>query len=78
MFDKDLFFSLCEKYNVELSDSMDKPMIKGTNGIHPIANEDVKRVFTPCQTYFDYSDSKTKTNIVSTTYYIQDDFAIAC
>lgn len=28
MFDKSLFFALCEKYNVELSDSAEKPMIK--------------------------------------------------
>ena len=28
MFDKELFLSLCKKYNVELSDSATCPMIK--------------------------------------------------
>lgn len=28
MFNKDLFFSLCEKYDVELSKTINKPMIK--------------------------------------------------
>ena len=34
MFDKNLFFALCEKYNVELSDSAKKPMLKDRNGVH--------------------------------------------
>lgn len=28
-FDKDLFYSLCEKYNVEFSDKYDKPEVMG-------------------------------------------------
>lgn len=51
MFDKDLFFALCEKYNVELNDSANEPMMKDGNGVHPITNEDVSRVFTPCQAF---------------------------
>ncbi len=30
MFDKNLFFTLCERYNVELSDSANEPMLKET------------------------------------------------
>ena len=32
MFNKELFYSLCEKYDVELSDKYDKPMIKEEDG----------------------------------------------
>lgn len=49
MFDKSLFFALCEKYNVELSDSAKKPMIKDRNGVHPVTTENVSRIFAPCQ-----------------------------
>jgi len=52
MFDKNLFFALCEKYNVELSDSAKEPMIKDSNGVHAVTNEDVSRIFAPCQTFF--------------------------
>lgn len=38
MFDKDLFLSLCEKYNVELSATATSPMIKNGEQIHPIAD----------------------------------------
>ncbi len=31
MFDKNLFFTLCERYNVELSDSANEPMLKDRN-----------------------------------------------
>ena len=31
-FDKELFYRLCEEYNVELSDKYDKPMIKESDG----------------------------------------------
>ncbi len=41
MFDKDLFFALCEKYNVELSESANEPMIKDRNGVHAVTDEDV-------------------------------------
>lgn len=78
MLDKSLFFALCEKYNVELSDSAEKPMIKDRNGVHPITSEDVSRVFAPCQIFFGYSGKKLNTNIITTTYYPQEDFAIAC
>lgn len=49
MFDKSLFFALCEKYNVELSDSAEKPMIKDRKGVHPVTTENVSRIFAPCQ-----------------------------
>ena len=58
MFDKDLFLSLCEKYDVELSKTAMSPMLKDGDQAHAITNDDVNRVFAPCQTYFDYSCKK--------------------
>lgn len=52
MFDKDLFLSLCEKYDVELSDTAIRPMIKDGGRVREITNDDVNRIFVPCQTYF--------------------------
>ena len=78
MFDKDLFFSLCEKYNVELSDSAKQPMMKGSSGIHTVTDEDVNRVFVPCQNYFEYSGKKLDANVITEAYHLWDDFAIAC
>lgn len=78
MFDKDLFLLLCEKYNVELSETANKPMIRDGEGVHAITKEDVNRVFAPCQIYFDYSSNKFDANTVSMAFYLQEDFAVAC
>ena len=43
MFNKDLFYSICEKYNVELSEKFDCPMINDETGTHKITKEDVER-----------------------------------
>ena len=55
MFNKDLFLSLCEKYDVELSVTATSPMIKEGEQTHAITEDDVNRVFASCQTYFGYS-----------------------
>lgn len=78
MFDKDLFYSLCEKYDVELSDRVDQPMLRDGDGMHPVTGEDIKRILGSYQFCFDHSDNRTKINTVSVTYYIQEDFAVAC
>ncbi|HCO28083.1 MAG TPA: hypothetical protein DIT54_01270 [Lachnospiraceae bacterium] len=78
MFDKDLFFSLCEKYNVELSKTANKPMIRDGKEVHAITEEDINRVFAPCQVYFDYSSNQIDANVVSTAFYLTEDFAVAC
>lgn len=78
MFDKDLFLSLCEKYDVELSDTAIRPMIKDGGRVREITNDDVNRIFVPCQTYFDYSDNKVNTKINFPTFYLQEGYAIAC
>lgn len=53
MFDKELFYSLCKKYDVELSDRYDRPMIKDGKEIRPIIAEDVNRVFSNRGSQFD-------------------------
>lgn len=45
MFDKELFYSLCEKYDVELSDTVDCPMIKDRDGVRAITNKDIELIF---------------------------------
>ena len=41
-FNGELFYSLCEKYGVELSDKYDKPMIKEKDGaLRPLEDNDV-------------------------------------
>lgn len=41
MFDKALFLSLCGKYNVELSDTLARPMMKVGSELHDITNRDI-------------------------------------
>lgn len=78
MFDKDLFFTLCEKYNIKLSDSAEKPMIKDRNGVHTITTNDVNRIFAPCQTSFGYSGKKLDATAITKIFYLQENIAIAC
>lgn len=44
MFDKDLFLSICEKYNVEFSQTADSPMLREGKEIHSITSNDVNQV----------------------------------
>ena len=78
MFDKDLFLSLCEKYDVELSKTAMSPMLKDGDQAHAITNDDVNRVFAPSQTYFDYSCNKTNAKVEVPVFYLQEDYAVAC
>ena len=78
MFDKDLFYSLCEQYDVELSDSRDRPMLRDAENMHPVTGEDIRRILGTSQICFGHSDSRTKINVISRTYYIKDNFAVAC
>lgn len=79
MLDKELFFSLCEKYNVELSDKYGKSMIKFGDNVRPISKEDVKNIIPKYQVYFLYDSlgMKYKKN-TSTSYNMSNDFSIAC
>ena len=78
MFDKNLFFALCEKYNVELSDSAKKPMINDGSDIREVTNEDVSRIFAPYQTSFEYSGKKLDAATITKVFYLQENIALAC
>lgn len=80
MFDKELFYSLCEKYQVELCEEYDKPMIKDGDSIKPLTNTELLRVFAACQSFFKYSLNKKSARVVSLTYSaaVLDDLAEAC
>lgn len=78
MLDKELFFSLCEKYNVELSKTAKTPMIRDAEGVHAITEEDVKQILTPPQKYFDYSNNNINTSNVKPEFDLMDDYATAC
>ena len=78
MFNKNLFLSLCEKYNVELSVTAACPMIQEGEQTHAITVDDVNRVFAPSRTYFGYSDSKINARVTLPEFCLQEDYAIAC
>ena len=78
MFNKELFLSLCKKYNVELSNTAASPMIKVGTDTHEITESDVKFAFELPQAYFDYLDNSLATKIKNPTYYLCEDYGIAC
>lgn len=49
MFNKDLFLSLCKKYNVEMSANTASPMIKDRGKLYEITVDDMDRIFSPCR-----------------------------
>lgn len=78
MFNKDLFLSLCKKYNVELSETANSPMIKDKLQTRAITIDDINHIYKPRQAYFEYSINKINAKVEEATYYLQDDYAIAC
>lgn len=42
MFNKELFYDLCNKYGVELSDEYSKPMIKTDGEVRQLEEQDVR------------------------------------
>ena len=44
MFTRDLFYTLCDKYGVELSDQYEKPMLKVDGAIRELVEQDVKDI----------------------------------
>lgn len=80
MFDKELFYSLCEKYQVELSEEFDRPMIKDGDTIKPLTDTELLRVFEACQSFFQYSLNKKSAKVIPLAYTISmlEDLAEAC
>lgn len=54
MFDNELFYGLCEQYNVELSSQYDKPMIINGNKIECLDVVDIKEIFAYPDAIFPY------------------------
>jgi hypothetical protein len=44
MFDTELFYKICEQYNVELSNQYDKPMINVNGKIKEIKDNDIRKL----------------------------------
>lgn len=44
MFNKELFYKICEQYNVELSDQYDKPMINVNGEFKEITDNDIRKL----------------------------------
>lgn len=78
MFDKDLFLLLCEKYDVELSEINDAPVIKNGLIVHEITDEDVVRAFEFHQPYFEYFGNRINTETMMCEFSLLEDYAEAC
>lgn len=44
MFDNELFYSLCKKYNVKLSKEYDRPMMRTETGVRELQIGDVENL----------------------------------
>ena len=42
MFNRKLFYALCDEYGIEFSDQYDKPMLKTEDGLRELVEQDVK------------------------------------
>ena len=78
MFDKELFISLCETYGVEFSDTAEGPMIYGNERPYVVTENDIYRVFAPRQLFFEHLSSKTSTKVKKNSFYLPEDYAMAC
>lgn len=66
MFDSKLFYDLCEKYGVELSDKYSEPMIKVNGEIIPLREyEDIIRFYRKHPDVFCEKMYEMQTSIVS-------------
>lgn len=74
MFDRDLFYSLCDKYGVELSDQYDRPMLKADDGLREITEADVKNLMPQFQEVFLYCN---KIELCDKNIYMPEDLLIA-
>ena len=74
MFDKELFYSLCDKYQVELSDKYDNTMIKDGEEIKVLNGDEVKKIFSDFKSYFSYSKSEIRTKNQSPSFFEFSDY----
>lgn len=57
MFNKELFYALCDKYGVELSNQYDKPMLKTNGEIRELVEQDVKGLLPQYQGTVSYQEA---------------------
>jgi hypothetical protein len=78
MFNGDLFYGLCEKYGVELSDVYGKPVLQFGDAVREITEEDVRNMLPGFQEYFSYHLSGLMNKQIGIASYALDEFPIAC
>lgn len=79
MFNKELFYSLCEKYEVELSRDYNRPMMRTEKGlVRELIEEDVKELVPKYQTYFKYKSLKGAKEIAGSKTYVFEELLTAC
>lgn len=54
VFDIDLFYELCDKYGIELSDKYDRLMIRRDDSISPLVGKDIVQLFGLSDTYDEF------------------------
>lgn len=77
MFNKELFYDLCNKYGVELSDEYNKPMIKTDGEIRQLEEQDVKNLLPRYQETVFYQNNSNAYKIETSYVYIPQDLMIA-
>lgn len=77
MFNKELFYALCDKYGVELSDQYDKPMLKTDSEIRELVEQDVKDLLPQYQGTVSYRDSSNAYKIETSYMYAPQELMIA-
>lgn len=77
MFNKELFYALCEKYGVELSDQYDKPMLKTDGEIRELVEQDVKDLLPQYQGTVSYRDNSKAYKIETSYIYEPQELMIA-
>ena len=77
MFNKELFYDLCNKYGVELSDEYSKPMIKTDGEVRQVEEQDVRDLLPRYQETVFYQSKSNAYKIETSYVYIPQDLMIA-
>ena len=77
MFNKELFYDLCNKYGVELSDEYSKPMIKTDGEVRQLEEQDVRDLLPRYQETVFYQIKSNAYKIETSYVYIPQDLMIA-
>ena len=77
MFDKELFYALCKRYDVELSSEYKTAMLQVGDEERALTESDVRTILSGCQSVFSYSNENKK-HIAAAENSFLDDLSIAC